>query len=586
MLKRITRESLAPCIVLFVAGSVVGCHKRADDCNWNENCESVTASGGNGGNSGSAGTAGTSETNGGASGSSSSTGGSGGSDGGAGGAGGDSTTTTVPTVCSGTPDNPCSITTEYGVFVSPSGNDDTGAGSATNPYATLSKALAVAAVPKNKLKRNVYVCSSAGDFALSETLVIGTEFDGINVYGGFDCSNATTWTYESTPESRAKFVSAAPLAVKLDGLDGTVRFENLSFKAENASTPGDSSIAMLVVNSPRVTLSNVELIAQNGAKGSNGAAATTPAQDGTSGNPGTEACSIKAATTDAVVIAGATAVVTDCDGNVVSTGARGGTGAVGESAVGGAGELGSPAPAPNETFFGYGGDGEKGSSSPSTNGHDGADGSDGPSIDPVNGPGLLGSDGYTPKNGLNGATGKPGQGGGGGGGAQAPSSCSSDHPIIVTGASGGSGGSGGCGGKGGQGGQGGGASFALAAVNSPLTLVACTLTSGNGGKGGAGAAGQGGGLGGSGGNSGKGYGTGHASRPGGKGGNGGNGSAGGGGAGGDSAAIGYVGGAPTVDTNSVLTVPTSGATGGVDGNGASIVAGGQGKAQKLLELKS
>ena len=237
MLQRTPRKLLAPCIVLFVVGSLSACSKRATDCHWNADCESSAGSGNTAGTAG-GGAAST------AAGSTS-----------VGGDGGSGTGGTTTTACSRNPGdaNACPVTSKYGVFVSSDGSDDTGAGTEEKPFASLAKALAVAAVQKNNTTRNVYVCSTAGTFTLTETLNIGTTLDGVSIYGGFDCNDKTTWTYEKdlTHRSRSVFVSEVPLAFKLDGLeDTTVRIENLSITAANATVPGDSSIAMLVVNSP------------------------------------------------------------------------------------------------------------------------------------------------------------------------------------------------------------------------------------------------------------------------------------------------------------------------------------------------
>jgi hypothetical protein len=458
----------------------------------------------------------------------------------------------------------------------------------------------VAAVPKNNTTRNVYVCSTAGTFTLTETLNIGTTLDGVSIYGGFDCSDKTTWTYEKDPShrSRSAFVSEVPLAVKLDGLeDTTVRIENLSITAANATVPGDSSIAMLVVNSPYVTLSNDELIAQKGATGSNGAPAEGKAADGTPGNSGTDACPSTIISSDVVFIPGAAPVVTQCNGVETSKGARGGTGAIDNHqllnppvttlTVGGTGENGTPEPSANGNLWGYGGVGEQSPISPCANGKDGTNGLSGANVETATSPGTLTSLGYGTRNGMNGKDGAPGQGGGGGGGAKAPTACSYSVVAPLPGASGGSGGSGGCGGKGGGGGQGGGASLALALLNSPITLINCALTAHDAGQGGNGGSGQSGGYGGTYGNGGGAPSSGLKACRGGSGGNGGSGAAGGGGAGGDSAAIGYVGDPPTVGTDTTLTVtPTTGATGGMDGNGTTTASGAQGKVQTKLPLKS
>jgi hypothetical protein len=582
MLSRNLEHLFTSISAAFFISSSFGCSSRATDCHWNETCES---SAGAGGTAEGGGTADGGKTNG-AAGIYSNGGGT--SSGGTSrvtGEGGTTAVTTSTPPCSRDLDdeNACPVTSKYAVFVAPPllGDDTTGSGTESEPYATLTKALSVAAVEKDGIKRSVYVCGSAGNFLLPTTLTI---VDGVSIYGGLNCADKANWTYDRKAPLVSNFVSDAPLASKLENISFAVKLKNLRITAAKAVEPSVSSIAMLVINSPEVTLQNVELIAQDGAAGKNGTSPESPANKGEKGKTGIDACSEVGAET--TLVPGADFIQTTCGGSIASTGARGGGGAVGTTANGYTGENGTPTPLDNQTTFGVGGLGELGSTG-CTPGNNGADGSSGTPATSVEGPGTLTTNGYLPTNGNAGQNGKPGQGGGGGGGAKSPLSCSSEVLTIPAGASGGGGGSGGCGGNGGTPGQGGGASLALALVNSPVIVIRCSFTSANGGSGGSGGLGQGGGVGGSPGDPGAGKGSGKPACSGGKGGNGGSGSAGGGGAGGDSAAIGYVGAMPNVDSETLLTVkPTSRASGGLDGNGpAGTAPGGQGYLGKTLHLK-
>jgi len=557
---------------------ISGCSHRASDCNWNENCETggaTAAGGGNGGGtSGDSGKGGTNAKGG-------TTGGSTGGRSSASSGGASAASTTA--VCSGLPDDTCGINETYGVFVSPKG-DDSGNGSQAAPFATLNRALIVAKADLQR-RHSVYLCATAGDFTPTETILIDSPPVNIyGIYGGFDCSQPN-WTYKSDT-LKTNFISKATIAVKLDGLNGTnaIPIKNLKFQAADATKAGDSSIAMLAVNSPSVTLTNVELVAGKGADGAAGTSETVPVGNGTEGIDGTAACD--ALPSGAYFHVGAASVSTTCEGVLnASTSGRGGIGGDGTNPAGSGGD-GTPTQALGT--FGLGGLGQGGMQPNCTKGNDGADGTPGTAIAPPNGYGTLAATGFTPINGKDGNPGKPGQGGGGGGGSKAAAALCKDNNQS-TGPSGASGGSGGCGGKAGHGGQGGGASIALALVNSPLTLDSCTLTAAKGGAGGNGIAGQVGGRGGNGGKAGTTIVSGGSfSCAGGAAGKGGNGSAGGGGAGGHSLAIGYVGKAPIEGSNGTTTTNTkkhdAGGVGGADGDNSTVAPGPTGIAADSQSL--
>jgi hypothetical protein len=480
------------------------------------------------------------------------------------------------------PKDACSIDEAFAVFVSPLGSD-AGAGTETAPVASLRKALEMAASPRNGKKRSVFVCASAGELQLKETLVIDSNVDGVSIFGGFDCSDETAWILPAAP-TPSRITSTSPVAVKMLRLASAVRVENLSITAADAdatTAPGSSSIALLIAESPSVQLTKVELVAGKGAAGKAGTSyADLAPVEGSSGVDGMKAC---------LTGVGAPQTQTQCEGAAApSVGGRGGDGATLTSTTadkpGFNGENGLVAPDPNPDGKGAGGFGEV--TTTCTAGTDGIAGANGTPAEGGSGNGALTQDGYVGVDGKPGNAGKPGQGGGGGGGAKAPKACTTAASTTTPthGASGGSGGTGGCGGKGGGAGLGGGASFALAIVNSGVALKDCTLTANRAGNGGMGGGAQGGGAGGIGGRGADGYGS--VSNPscdGGKGGRGGAGSPGGGGAGGPSAAIAWVGTAATI-SSSVLKYSAEAAAGGTDGNGSTVAAGSQGKTAEQLQL--
>ncbi len=492
---------------------------------------------GNGGASGSGGTAGA-DGGGGASGS----GGTAGTGGAAGSDAGKCDATKGPA------DASCVIDEQYGVFVSPNGNDSTGDGSRTNPYATIAKALTAA----EAAGKRVYACADGGSY--TETLSIDSSLDGEKLYGGFKCSD---WSYDSSLKATVK--SADPVAAKVSGLTKGLDIEDFEIDAADAATAGDSSMAMQVDNSQNVVLKHVKLVAGKGAKGSDGAPYSSAAGTGATGNGGKDACT-------ANPNPGGVPAETQCGGSPSgSIGGRGGAGADGTILFsGGSGSPGEP----TASTGGEAGIGQTGATlncGVGTGKGGGNSGNPGSAGNPGAGAAQLGTldaTGYTPADGAAGKPGGPGQGGGGGGGAKAPTTCS-NGTTPATGASGGSGGGGGCGGAAGHKGTGGGASIALASVSSTVTLDSCDLVAQDGGKGGSGGDGQQGGNGGTAGSGGTGKSSSNACR-GGDGGQGGFGGPGGGGSGGPSVAIAYTGTQPTV-TGGTMTEAQTAAPGGSGG---------------------
>ncbi len=464
---------------------------------------------------------------------------------------------------------PCLIDEQFGVFVSPRGNDS-GMGTKAAPYKTLAKALGAAHAAMNA----VYACDDGSGF--NEQLVIDATLDGVRLYGGFRC---TDWSYSTA--RRAIVRAPSTTAVKINQLTTGVLIQDFSFRAADAMAKGDNSVGLFVSESHGVRLSRVTITAGMALGGESPVAITSPAGVGAPGNKGNDACQIAQ---------GPPGATTGCGGET-SGGGAGGPGANTTGQNGGNGIDGSSAPLVASPL-GQGGKGEgaAGSLTPwscasveTGLGQIGAAGIDGASGIGAITNATLDAMGCRSTAGIPGKDGHIGQGGGGGGGAKAPSVCG--DAASPTGASGGSAGAGGCGGKGGGGGGSGGSSIAVASFNSDLSLDACDLVAANAGNGGNGAAGQRGGIGGDGGRGGMGAGTSRNACSGGKGGDGGNGGAGGGGAGGHSLGIAYVGTKPMVN-GGMTTVGTAG-LGGNDGAGqiTGPGAGAAGKAQPILEIK-
>jgi len=432
----------------------------------------------------------------------------------------------------------CIVAEAYGVFVSPAGSDSN-AGTRSAPVATLGHGMDVA----KATGKRVYVC--AGSFG--EELVIGASRDGVNVYGGLDC---TGWTYGA-----GNHVVVAPLgsgyALELEGLRTGVTLEDLEFDSQGAPRPGESSIAAFASNSENVVLERMTLVAGTAADGSAAATSGPGADAGPTNWYGTPPAYPELNGASAGDAGAAPATTCTCRDQSSSTG--------------GAGSGPSNAPPPTAGLPSYG---DAGAGAPGVSGNQcnsqggGSNGLDAPvatAVAPNTSLGACSASGWMPPAGVAGSTGQAGQGGGGGGDGR-----------VQSGAGGG-GACGGCGGMGGMPGTGGGSSIALLAYQSSVTLVDCLLTSMAAGHGGAGASGEQGQAGGvMGGNATLG------GCQGGGGGAGAGGNGGQGGAGGLSLGIGYSGTAPTVDGSVVsgaaslggITLGTAGA-GGAGGSGGA-----------------
>ncbi|MCC6528590.1 MAG: PGRS family protein [Polyangiaceae bacterium] len=437
-----------------------------------------------------------------------------------------------------------------GVFVSGTlGNDTTGTGSRTAPYATLGKALEGAPLV-------VYACAAPTGDTATVTLPANT-----SLFGGLDCAD---WHY--TGDKTALAPGATTALVLAPGAGA--RVEDFHVESATATVPGASSIAVLA-NGATAALARVELVAGDGADGEAGnSPAASSALDGTNGLNGNPALG-------AANSCGATPNLGG-DGGPKTCGGADVSGGKGGLAINDPGSIGQEGLQPTAATTGDGGPGQQIANPGSHSCQQGQQGGDGtPGSDPtaVTGPGTLAATGYTGVPGSSGGPDTPGQGGGGGG----ASACTSG----VTGPSGGGGGSGGCGGVGATGGTAAGASIALLAFGGELTVSDATLTTGAGGAGGPGGNGQPGGFGGFiPGNAG-----GAGACGGGAGGNGGPGGSGGGGLGGPSLGVASASAASVILTNPTYAVGAAGA-GGLGGDGKGSLDGALGSRCASLDFDS
>jgi len=525
---KLNRFSIGTLGLLAVSGLAWSCSSKSDDCNANLNCAPFAGEFGTGGGAGASGKGGAPA----ASGTSGASADGGASSAGAGGA---------PTPsCDGasSPDaDSCVISDEFGLFVSPDGDDKKADGTQKHPYRTLTAALlGVSAI------KHVYVC--AADYEEASTIEIP---DRVSIYGGFTCAGGN-WKYDAPLP--AHVLPASPIGATITDAKVGVTIQDLRIDAANAPEDGTgaSSFGLMISGSQNIALKRVTVVAGKGGKGNAGADGATgldgvasgPEQNGKAGTcsnaPGSQM--------------GPAPVPKIC-------GSEGGAGGMAYAAVsyspmqdGSGGYLVTP------TNGGKGGEvlgkiGKNGLAGES--GLSGDAGTVAPEL------GTFSAGGYQVANGGNGVAGKPGSGGGGGGASLGTATC--------VGATGGAGGMGGCGGDPGSGGIGGGASVALLSWQSAVTLDSCTLTANSGGAGGnggnahVGGAGKGGGTGGAA-DSGGTVGKGGAGAEGGNGGNGGNGA---GGTGGPSIALVYDGTAPIQVGTTSLNFASVGAAAGKGG---------------------
>lgn len=403
-------------------------------------------------------------------------------------------------------DAPACVVNTFGVFVDAASGSDSNPGTKESPLKTVAAALA-----KLEGKPRIYVCE--GTYREHVKLT-----SAVSIYGAFACG---TWSYSGaksniTPPDRG-------IALSIVNAARDVVLSDLEVTAANGTDPGESSLAMLVAKSSKVTLRRLHVSAGTGVSGKNGTSATefaSPAPNGKSGNAATtpgEATSNPACQTSIGGAGGASAGNDDNgrDGKVsitpvFPTNASGvGGRAVNADCTGGSGG--------KNGSFGPGGVAGAGASTL----------------------GVLTDNGWTPADGADGGKGTDGQGGGGG--------------ARLSGmVAGGGGGAGGCGGLGGGKGQAGGASIAVAVLESRIELEASTLVAADAGNGGDGGKGQKGQLSGKGGE----VPDTTAACPGGDGGIGGSGGGGGGGVGGVSVGVLYQGTPPRIDGTELTEADT------------------------------
>jgi hypothetical protein len=430
----------------------------------------------------------------------------------------------------------CVVERGAAIFVSPNG-DDGNAGGMDAPVMTIQRALSLA----RSADKAVIVC--AGTY--KENLSI-TGKSSAKIYGGFDCEAGWMLADERTviaPDT------GVPLTITDAG--GEVVLEGIELRAASATSPGASSIAVIVSSSANVTLRDSRLVAGDGADGKDAeedAGFSFDPPEALNGNSamnerGGEALTCECPAGDETVGGKGGKGDPDDDGpELPGGGDKGmpdrGAGAGGLATEtcdkGGIGRTGNPAPP--QTKFG------KGASTY----------------------GTWTNNTWTPTDGESGPHGAAGQGGGGGRGGKS--------------GGGGGGGCGGCGGKGGDGGGGGGASLALVSIASTVVLRDSALVLGKAGKGGSGAEGQEGQDGGFAGDGGM------SACDGGAGGKGSSGAPGGGGAGGISVGVLFQGEEPTL-TRVEYRAGSLGEGGGLGGSTMSTMDDGtRGIAEKVFKL--
>ncbi len=437
---------------------------------------------------------------------------------------------TTPTCASGQEpkDDPACVTETAGVFVSPNGDDQTGAGSRTAPLRTVGAALKML-----DGRGTIFLCAGA----YPEDVTMDASH-AANLYGGFSCAD---WSYTGD----ASTLGAGPNPLTMTGTGGAHVFEDVSIVARDAGQPGQTSTAVALHDAGKVSFVGAHIEAGRG-------------QDGAGGVPGSNYDPV-ASNDPSVVgsaasgVSGGTSKKCSCKDGTYSLGGAGG-------AKGTDGAKGSPA----DTVVQAGVDGAGGlfnlGNAQCGAGHTGAAGAVGKEgvAAPIVG-GLDAQGKWAPQDGSAGQSGGVGQGGGG---------ASGNYGY------GGPGGScGGCGGAGGGGGQGGGGSIGvLAAGETTLVVSGGEIVTHAGGHGGLGSNAQSGQVGG--------QAAGGICASGG-GGHGGHGGTGAGGAGGVSVGVMYDVHAPEVTADVQVGAAGKGGFGGASDNG-----GADGVAKDVYQVES
>ncbi|MBK7581328.1 MAG: hypothetical protein IPI67_14075 [Myxococcales bacterium] len=211
-------------------GGLIACGgDNFDSCEATSTCpQKDGGTGGSGGTSGTGGTGGTGNTGGtSGTGGTGNTGGTAGSGGVAGGDGGTCDPTKSPSA------EPCLIADDYGVFVSPKGDDTSGTGTKASPYKTLGKALASAGTTG----KSVYACDDGGGFSETATLAVTATHDSRGMYGGFDCG---TWTWSATAKAK---VNGAAVALTISGISSNFKVRASTSPRRTPRTPARAASA-------------------------------------------------------------------------------------------------------------------------------------------------------------------------------------------------------------------------------------------------------------------------------------------------------------------------------------------------------
>jgi hypothetical protein len=267
-----------------------------------------------------------------------------------------------------------------GVFVSASLGDDAYPGTSEQPVRTFHQAFALAA----RGPQLIYACAEE----FTEVVAVST---GVEIWGGFDCTDG----WRDVHGIRRTTLRADPglIPLQIAGLvETTVLVADLRVEASSATSPGGSSIAMLVADKPTVVMCRGELIAGNGKDGAPGEdAPLAPAQKGRPGNHGVDAC-------EKDPTPGGAPVAIGC-GDIETIGGIGGDG---NALSGSDGYDGLPIPVPNPDGWGLGGAGE----TADVQCHDGEQGKNGD--DGANGPSGMSGLGVLTTSGWEGIQGKGG----------------------------------------------------------------------------------------------------------------------------------------------------------------------------------
>jgi hypothetical protein len=440
------RALALPALLLLPGG--IACGSTFEDCNRTNSCPPDSGTTGSDGGGTTGGTDG-----GGTGGAATDTGAGGMTGAGNGGDGGAGGAPSCDSAASPT-DEPCLVSDDFAVFVSPSGDDDgdDDGGTMDAPVATFERALELA----GEDEKIVIACSGEYD----ERVVIG---NAARVYGSFDCEN--DWAY--TPEEPTTIApSAREYALEVNGADGQVVIQDITFLAQDGQDPGESSIAAFVRASESVLFRRVRLQAGQGADGADGELLPFEQSDTPTASDDDFPSFDELNGNNANTTTGGAEKECVCPGGMTTVGGKGGDGGVSPQG----GDDGQPD---------YPSEGGEGGVVGSCGNGVGDDGENAPDTNDVPGAQVLGSltsDGWFAQPGTDGLVGMPGQGGGGGAGA-------------ATGGGGG-GGCGGCGGASGGRGQGGGASIAILVLNSSVIFEASDLIANQAGNGGDGVAGQ------------------------------------------------------------------------------------------------